>query len=309
MRKRLFYLAYVFIGVLVASVVMMQLLIGNIFSMINIKQKLQNNKTTFEEVKSNKPVIVDNFSDKIARVRTYAQLNEPVYNKFGAKEDIIGVGSGSSISNPLNGTETKNTNTSTSESKDNTNKTGGSNNQPVNAEEPIATKTPELPIQTNPSITDNKNSLSGLSMDSSNNFKGVTLLIPVDKYNYTIGKRFEDIIINKDGYKEFYMGIDIVNKDNMGSEAFACLAGIVTNIQRNENQDAVEVEIENKNHNLKFKYGSLKYTPLAIGDVITAGDVIGITAVTGEYANTHLHLEITDTLSQSKLDPEKFNYN
>lgn len=127
---------------------------------------------------------------------------------------------------------------------------------------------------------------------------------PVDSSVYglssTYGPRM-DPISGKE--KVFHTGLDIwstnINKKNI----YSMLPGAVSLVEYNESGYGNHVVIDHGN--FKTLYAHMDEKPsVEIGQIISAGDKLGIVGTTGRSTGPHLHLEID--VNGVKIDPQPF---
>lgn len=149
--------------------------------------------------------------------------------------------------------------------------------------------------------------LSGISKLSSRTFKNIVLSLPIDKDAYSLGTQFGDVIVNTDGFKELSMGTNLLTlKDN--EEVYACYEGTVVFVGDDADGLGDKVVVEDTKSGLGFVYASLIGIKLNVGDRVSANNVIGYTSRNTYLKTPHLHLEIYDTQTGNRYDPEKFSY-
>ncbi len=104
------------------------------------------------------------------------------------------------------------------------------------------------------------------------------------------------------GLPSMHKGVDFAGKD--GSKIIATGAGIVTWAgERYGYGNLIEIE---HGHGLRTRYGHNKKVLVALGDVVTKGQHIGVMGSTGRSTGPHVHYEVLKDGKQ--IDPVKYVY-
>lgn len=127
---------------------------------------------------------------------------------------------------------------------------------------------------------------------------------PVDESIYGISSKYGPRIDPISGKEEvFHTGLDIWSTSINGANIYAILPGAVSEVNYNEAGFGHHVIIDHGN--FRTLYAHMGETPnVEVGDVVSAGDKIGIVGTTGRSTGPHLHLEVD--VGGVKIDPEPF---
>jgi len=284
-RYQWFNLVYIFVGIAVAVVILLQLL-PDIIDLYEVQNNIKNSFMINNSEDTSNIIIEDKYEAVVKNIQTYTKLNGTAYINAG-KTEIMAY-----------------------KDKDNqytTSDDGTNDNTIINNDRANNSTSENITNEPNRNNVNQYLDLNGLTKLSSKTFKDIVLTLPIDKNSYVLGTQFGDVITNVDGFKELSMGVDLLTIEG-NKEVRASLDGVVTFVGDENDGYGLKVIVENTKNNIGIVYASLANVMVEMGDEINTNNIIGYTSRNTYLKTPHLHLEIYDTQTGNRYDPEKFSY-
>lgn len=135
-------------------------------------------------------------------------------------------------------------------------------------------------------------------------------IIPVESPGIRVSSKFGVRIHPVTGVRTMHNGIDLVGNPNNRNEPILCVAdGVVTAARQQGTQwgPMCWVAVQHEN-GLRTAYMHQKTNTITqrIGDVVKAGECLGIIGTTGQSTGVHLHFQIDRGSNASAIDPWNF---